>query len=73
MRWSKAVSSNGQAHSTEQQYITIEELIRRVDASIDGMASSNPNRILLQQCRVAIVYLADRVPDERLTHQVVRP
>ena len=66
------MSNNGHARDADRQYITIEELVRRVDASIDGMAASNPHRILFQQCRVAIVYLAERVPDERLTHQLVR-
>lgn len=45
-------------------HITIKELLERIDATASGMSSRNPNRVLLVQCRVAIVYLASRMPDE---------
>lgn len=45
-------------------HITIKELLERIDATSSGMSTANPNRVLLVQCRVAIVYLASRMPDE---------
>jgi hypothetical protein len=49
-----------------ERHITIEELLQRIEAACDGMSEHNPNRLLLQQCRVAIIYLAQRVPDAAL-------
>jgi hypothetical protein len=54
------VSDNGQGT------VTIAELLQRIDATVGGMGEQNPNRVLLQQCRVAIVYLASRMPDESI-------
>ena len=48
------------------QHITIEELLQRIEAACEGMSKHNPNRLLLLQCRVAILYLARRVPDAAL-------
>lgn len=56
-------SGNGNA---DNQYITIEELLLRIGNACDGMGAQNPHRVLLEQCRVAIVYLVQRVPDESL-------
>jgi hypothetical protein len=48
------------------QYITIEELLQRIEAACDGMSEHHPNKVLLLQCRVAILFLAQRVPDAAL-------
>lgn len=56
-------SMNGHDNST----ITIEELLQRIDGACGTMSQSHPNRTLLEQCKVAIVYLAQRVPDERFS------
>lgn len=45
--------------------VTVEELLQRIDASRERMSARNPNRDLLLQCRVAIAWLAARVPEER--------
>ncbi len=47
-----------------QDVLTVEELLQRIDAACDGMGNRNPNKTLLRQCRVAIAYLASRMPDE---------
>lgn len=66
------VSGNGNGH--DDGLITIEELLARIDGAAGGMGHAHPNRILLEQCRVAILYLAQRVPDERLQQQrIIRP
>ena len=49
--------------------ITIQELLARIDGARGGMGAANPHRVLLEQCRVAIVYLAQRIPDEALTQR----
>jgi len=48
----------------ESGFTTVQELLQRLEAARDGMGERNPNRILLEQCRVAIIYLASRMPDE---------
>lgn len=58
---------NGNGH--DNGLITIEDLLLRIDGAARGMSRENPNRLVLEQCRVAIVYLAQRVPDERLQQQ----
>jgi hypothetical protein len=40
--------------------ITIRELIRRINAAIQGMSRTNPNRALLVQCGKTILELAVR-------------
>ena len=50
----------------DRKEISIEELIQRITNAQDGMGANNPNRILLEQCRVAIIYLAERVPQQML-------
>lgn len=57
-------TGNGEA----DRYITIEELLQRIDCACSGMSEHNQNRLLLQQCRVAIISLAQRVPDGSLQH-----
>jgi hypothetical protein len=56
---------NGTAPPSEGD-TTIREVLERIDAAVAGMSERNPNRILLAQCRVAIVFLAQRVPDQAL-------
>lgn len=51
-------------HNGESSYITIEELIQRIDAQCGGMGDQNPNKVLLRQCKVTIIYLADKIPAE---------
>ena len=64
--------ANGQPRADQE--ITIEELLQRIDAACGGLSAHHPGRLLLQQCRVAIVYLAERIPDERLKYsRIVRP
>ena len=64
----------GNGNGGDAKEITIEELLQRIDGATGGMSASNPNRLILEQCRVAIVYLAQRVPDERLTHgRIIAP
>lgn len=55
------------------QYITVKELLERIDATCSGMGESNPHRVLFQQCAVAIRFLANQVPDDRLQCQEVGP
>lgn len=56
------------------QEITIEELLARIDGATGGMSAHHPNRLLLEQCRVAIIYLAERIPDDRLKYgRIVQP
>lgn len=64
------MASNGNG---EAGWMTIEELLARIAAARDGMSAANPNRQLLEQCRAAIVFLAERVPDESLRYREVRP
>lgn len=54
------MSGNGK----DNGMITIAELIHRIDAAHDGMGDRNPHKHLLAQCRVAIAYLANKMPDE---------
>lgn len=61
---------NGTGH-VEDHHISIQELINRINTSCDGMSPHNPHRVLFQQCRVAIIYLAQRVPDEELKQSVI--
>lgn len=56
-------TSNGNG---EDQYITIQELLQRIDAACDGMSERNPNRLLFQQCRVAIVHMSRQMPDREV-------
>ncbi len=56
---------NGNGSDSSSQ-ITVEELLQRIEAACLGMARTNPNRHLLEQCHVAIAYLVDKVPDEAL-------
>lgn len=51
------------------EMITISELLERIDAACDGLSAQSPTRVLLQQCRVAVVYLVARIPDEALTYR----
>lgn len=51
-------------NGSDGQMVTVEEILERVDAAVDGMGERNPNRLLLLQCRAAIAYLASRMPDE---------
>lgn len=46
--------------------ISIEELLQKIEAARDSFATKNANRILLEQCRVAIIWLAQRVPDAQM-------
>lgn len=50
----------------QDETITVAELLQRIDATCDGMGDRNPHKVLLRQCRVAIVYLAERMPDETI-------
>ena len=51
-------TSNGDGNG----YVTIQELLQRIDAAKSGMGERNPNRHLLEQCKVAITYLSNMVP-----------
>lgn len=53
-------------NSEDQKEITIEELLTRITNAQDGMGPHNPNKILLEQCRIAIIHLVQRIPDEQL-------
>lgn len=57
----------------DAQWITVEELLQRIDAACDGMGAANPHKVLFKQCKEAITYLVVRVPDESLRTQIVRP
>lgn len=46
----------------DKEYITIGELIARIDAAVLGMSARNPNRLLMVQCKVAIEHLSRQVP-----------
>ena len=46
----------------ESGYITIQELLQRIDAACDGIGQRNPNRLLFQQCKVAIIHMSRQVP-----------
>ena len=53
-----SASGNGNSNG----YITIQELLERIDSAKSGMGTQNPNRHLLEQCKVAITYLSNMVP-----------
>lgn len=61
------MGANGNGDSRDE--ITIEELLQRIDGAAGGMSAANPNRQLLEQCKVAIIYLAGKVPDEQLRYR----
>ena len=46
----------------QAQYTTVAELLQRIDAARARMGTSNANRTLLYQCRVALEYLSALVP-----------
>lgn len=48
--------------SDDDRLITIEELLHRISARCETMSRGNENRLLLEQCAVAIVNLASRLP-----------
>jgi hypothetical protein len=51
---------------SREPLITVNELLQRIDAAMAGMGSRNPNGLLFAQCKVAIINLASRVPDEEV-------
>ena len=51
--------------------ITIQELLRQIDDRRQTLSAHHPTRLLLEQCKVAIVYLAQRVPDAAVAHALV--
>lgn len=68
------MSGNNGNGIRDSKEITIEELVARIEAAKSGMSENNPNRILFEQCRVAIIYLVERIPDERLKYsRIIQP
>ena len=49
-----------------EKEITIEELLQQVAAAQLQFGDDHPMRVLLEQCRVAIIFLAQRVPQGAL-------
>ena len=49
--------------------ITVEELLARIDGACGTLRRDHPNRVLLEQCRVAIAYLAQHVADDSLRYR----
>lgn len=51
------------ANNGGDAYVSIQELCEAVDDAVQQMSVRNPHRRLFEQCKVAIVYLAQRMPD----------
>jgi len=57
-----SVGTNGRADAS----ITVQELLAQIEGACGQISAHHPTRRLLEQCRVAIIYLAQCVPDDRL-------
>lgn len=47
-------------------FITIQELLERIDAACDGLSERHPNKLLFQQCKVAIIHMSRQMPDREV-------
>jgi hypothetical protein len=53
--------------SHQQPETTLQDVFDRIDTACAGMGAHNPNRVLLLQCKAALVALAQQLPNDGLT------